>query len=216
MFQFDTDSLRQIADDALRYGASLGASAMVVEISENDGLNVNVRKQQIETIEQTRDKLTTTEERAAQQEKEAEKKLNEATALAQTAQTQLKTFVTERGLLDVASPVASTPAAAKLIVQILSPLSETDENNNVVVNMAVTDDSGKTEVTKMTPAEAVKHLESDAAQYGPLFQSTVAAGGGGGQPPRSVSDIDNMPMEQYMAERRKAKEQGRNFIDSLS
>lgn len=56
MFQFDTDTLRELAADALRYGASLGASAMAVEISENTGLNVSVRKQDVETVEQTRDK----------------------------------------------------------------------------------------------------------------------------------------------------------------
>lgn len=56
MFQFDTDTLRELAADALRYGASLGASAMAVEISENSGLNVTVRKQDVETVEQTRDK----------------------------------------------------------------------------------------------------------------------------------------------------------------
>lgn len=56
MFQFETSQLRQIADDALKYGASLGATAMVAEISENDGLNVTVRRQAVETVEQTRDK----------------------------------------------------------------------------------------------------------------------------------------------------------------
>ncbi|MGB7182563.1 MAG: metalloprotease PmbA [Burkholderiaceae bacterium] len=56
MFQFDTNTLKEFAADALRYGASLGASAMAVEISENSGLNVTVRKRDVETIEQTRDK----------------------------------------------------------------------------------------------------------------------------------------------------------------
>ncbi len=56
MFQFDTAQLRELASDALEYGATQGASAMVAEISENDGLNVTVRRQDVETVEQTRDK----------------------------------------------------------------------------------------------------------------------------------------------------------------
>ncbi len=56
MFQFETALLRQLADDAVKLGVSLGASAMVAEVSENAGLNVAVRKQSVETIEQTRDK----------------------------------------------------------------------------------------------------------------------------------------------------------------
>ena len=56
MFQFETNILRELADDALKYGASLGATAMVAEISENAGLHVTVRRQAVETVEQTRDK----------------------------------------------------------------------------------------------------------------------------------------------------------------
>ncbi|MEZ5741298.1 MAG: metalloprotease PmbA [Burkholderiaceae bacterium] len=56
MFQYPIADLRQIAADTLKVGKHVGASAMVVEISENSGLNVSVRKQSIETIEQTRDK----------------------------------------------------------------------------------------------------------------------------------------------------------------
>ncbi|MFK7962893.1 MAG: metalloprotease PmbA [Burkholderiaceae bacterium] len=56
MFQFDNSTLRELADDALKYGAAQGATAMVAEISENAGLNVTVRRQNVETVEQTRDK----------------------------------------------------------------------------------------------------------------------------------------------------------------
>jgi len=56
MFQFDNATLRELANDALKYGAAQGATAMVAEISENAGLNVTVRRQNVETVEQTRDK----------------------------------------------------------------------------------------------------------------------------------------------------------------
>ncbi|MEZ5660999.1 MAG: metalloprotease PmbA [Burkholderiaceae bacterium] len=56
MFQYKLAQLRQIAERALREGRSCGASAMAVELSENFGLNVSVRRQAIETIEQTRDR----------------------------------------------------------------------------------------------------------------------------------------------------------------
>lgn len=56
MFQYSLAQLRQIAERALREGRSCGASAMAVELSENFGLNVNVRQGAVETIEQTRDR----------------------------------------------------------------------------------------------------------------------------------------------------------------
>ena len=56
MFQFDKARLQAIAMQACDHGRSLGATAMSVEISENSGLHVTVRKRSVETIEQTRDK----------------------------------------------------------------------------------------------------------------------------------------------------------------
>jgi PmbA protein len=56
MFQFNTDTLKELAADALRYAASRGATSAAIEISENLGLDVTVRKGAVETIEQTRDK----------------------------------------------------------------------------------------------------------------------------------------------------------------
>jgi PmbA protein len=56
MFQYKLAQLRQIAERALQEGRRCGASAMAVELSENFGLNVNVRRQAVETIEQTRDR----------------------------------------------------------------------------------------------------------------------------------------------------------------
>ncbi|MEZ5652426.1 MAG: metalloprotease PmbA [Burkholderiaceae bacterium] len=56
MFQYKLAQLRSIAERALREGRTCGASAMAVELSENFGLSVNVRRQAVETIEQTRDR----------------------------------------------------------------------------------------------------------------------------------------------------------------
>ncbi|MCP5264908.1 MAG: metalloprotease PmbA [Burkholderiaceae bacterium] len=56
MFEYDQNAFRQIADDALRHARDFGASDAVVEVSENSGLSVNVRRRKVETIEQTRDK----------------------------------------------------------------------------------------------------------------------------------------------------------------
>ena len=56
MFEFDTDTLRSIATDAIAIARELGASAAAADVSEGSGLMVNVRRGQVETIEQTRDK----------------------------------------------------------------------------------------------------------------------------------------------------------------
>ncbi len=56
IFEFEPARLREIAADALEHARRLGASAAAVEVSENSGLDVNVRKRRVETIEQTRDK----------------------------------------------------------------------------------------------------------------------------------------------------------------
>jgi len=56
MFEYTEDQLRSLADEALRHAKSIGATDAVVELSENTGLNVNVRKGRVETIENTRDK----------------------------------------------------------------------------------------------------------------------------------------------------------------
>ncbi|MFA7504448.1 MAG: metalloprotease PmbA [Burkholderiaceae bacterium] len=56
MFEYTEDQLRSLADEALRHARSIGATDAVVELAENTGLNVNVRKGKVETIEKTRDK----------------------------------------------------------------------------------------------------------------------------------------------------------------
>lgn len=56
IFTHSQDQLRQIARDVLRFAQEKGASDAVVEISEGDGLSVTVRKGQVETIEQNKDK----------------------------------------------------------------------------------------------------------------------------------------------------------------
>jgi len=53
---YSPDTLRQLAADVLAHARSLGASDCAVEVSEGSGLNVNVRKGKVETIEQNRDK----------------------------------------------------------------------------------------------------------------------------------------------------------------
>jgi PmbA protein len=55
-FTHHPDQLKQIAQDVLRYAREKGASDAVVEISEGGGLAVSVRKGEIETIEQNKDK----------------------------------------------------------------------------------------------------------------------------------------------------------------
>jgi len=45
---------QELAQDALRHAKTLGASDAVVDVSEGRGLSVSVRKQSVETVEQTR------------------------------------------------------------------------------------------------------------------------------------------------------------------
>ena len=56
VFIHTSDQLKELAADVLRYAKALGASESAVEISEGSGLAVSVRKGQIETIEQNKDK----------------------------------------------------------------------------------------------------------------------------------------------------------------
>jgi len=56
MFEYDQARLREIADSVLAFAREFGASGAAVDVSENSGLSVNVRKGRIETIEQNRDK----------------------------------------------------------------------------------------------------------------------------------------------------------------
>ncbi len=56
VFTYSQDQLKQIAADVLSFAKAKGAADAVVEISEGHGLSVSVRKGQIETIEQNKDK----------------------------------------------------------------------------------------------------------------------------------------------------------------
>jgi PmbA protein len=56
MFEYDQASLREIAAAVLAFAREFGASDAAVDVSENSGLSVSVRKGRIETIEQNRDK----------------------------------------------------------------------------------------------------------------------------------------------------------------
>ena len=56
IFTHTQDQLKEIASDVLRFAKEKGASDAVVEISEGSGLSVSVRKGQVETIEQNKDK----------------------------------------------------------------------------------------------------------------------------------------------------------------
>ncbi len=56
MFDYSTDRLHELAAEALAAARRLGASDAAVDVSESTGLNVTVRKGEVETIEQTRDK----------------------------------------------------------------------------------------------------------------------------------------------------------------
>ncbi len=56
VFTHSQDQFKQIASDVLRFAKEKGASDAVVEISEGQGLSVTVRKAQVETIEQNKDK----------------------------------------------------------------------------------------------------------------------------------------------------------------
>ncbi len=55
-FSHSQDQLKEIAQDVLRFAKDKGASDAAVEISEGQGLSVTVRKGQVETIEQNKDK----------------------------------------------------------------------------------------------------------------------------------------------------------------
>ena len=56
LFDYQQADFEQLAQDVLKQAKSLGATAAVAEVSESSGLGVTVRKGQVETIEQTRDK----------------------------------------------------------------------------------------------------------------------------------------------------------------
>jgi PmbA protein len=56
IFIHSQDQLKQIAQDMLRFAKEKGASDAAVEISEGNGLSVTVRKGNVETIEQNKDK----------------------------------------------------------------------------------------------------------------------------------------------------------------
>ncbi len=56
MFQYDAESLKEFAGAILRRAEELGATGCSVDVSEDAGLEVNVRRRRVETIEQTRDK----------------------------------------------------------------------------------------------------------------------------------------------------------------
>lgn len=56
VFIHSQDQLKQLAQDVLRFAKEKGASDAAVEISEGSGLSVSVRKGNIETIEQNKDK----------------------------------------------------------------------------------------------------------------------------------------------------------------
>lgn len=56
VFIHSQDQLKQYTQDVLRFAREMGASDASVEISEGSGLAVTVRKGQIETIEQNKDK----------------------------------------------------------------------------------------------------------------------------------------------------------------
>jgi PmbA protein len=55
-FVYSQEQLRQLAQDVLRFAKEKGASDAAVEISEGNGLSVSVRRGNVETIEQNRDK----------------------------------------------------------------------------------------------------------------------------------------------------------------
>jgi PmbA protein len=56
VFTYSQDQLKQLARDVLAFAREQGASDASVEISEGGGLSVSVRKGQVETIEQNKDK----------------------------------------------------------------------------------------------------------------------------------------------------------------
>lgn len=57
VFAYRRDQLEEMARDVLRIARELGATDAATEISEGQGLSVTVRKGEIETIEQNRDKI---------------------------------------------------------------------------------------------------------------------------------------------------------------
>jgi PmbA protein len=56
IFIHSQDQLKQLAQDVLRFAREKGATDAAVEISEGNGLSVTVRKGNVETIEQNKDK----------------------------------------------------------------------------------------------------------------------------------------------------------------
>jgi len=56
VFTHTQEQLKEIAADVLRFAQEKGASDAVVELSEGQGLSVSVRKGQVDTIEQNKDK----------------------------------------------------------------------------------------------------------------------------------------------------------------
>ena len=56
VFIHTQDQLKQLAQDVLRYAQEKGAADAAVEINEGSGLSVSVRKGNVETIEQNKDK----------------------------------------------------------------------------------------------------------------------------------------------------------------
>jgi len=55
-FTYEQNQLKEIANDALRYAASAGASSAELDLHEGFGQTVTVRRDEIETIEYNRDK----------------------------------------------------------------------------------------------------------------------------------------------------------------
>ncbi|MFX7845066.1 DNA gyrase modulator, partial [Acinetobacter baumannii] len=56
-FTYTQAQLSEMAADVLRVARELGATDAATEISEGSGLSVSVRKGEVETIEQNRDKV---------------------------------------------------------------------------------------------------------------------------------------------------------------
>ncbi len=56
MFEYDDAELTRISEEALAIARRLGATDCATDVSESSGLSVSVRRGQVETIEQTRDK----------------------------------------------------------------------------------------------------------------------------------------------------------------
>jgi PmbA protein len=56
LFDYQQADFEQLTQDVMKQALALGASAAAAEVSESSGLSVTVRKRQVETIEQTRDK----------------------------------------------------------------------------------------------------------------------------------------------------------------